>query len=82
VLTLPAEGQIVSVTASGALTLHGVTRSVQIALQAQRRGGIVAVSGSTNIVFADYGFQGPTSAIVVSVENHGIMEFHLLFTHA
>jgi polyisoprenoid-binding protein YceI len=82
VLTLPAEGQIVSVTTSGALTLHGVTRSVQIALQAQRRGGIVAVSGSTSIVFADYGFQGPTSLIVVSVEDHGIMELHLLFTHA
>ncbi len=82
VLTLPAEGQIVSATATGTLTLHGVTKPIQIALQAQRRGGIVAVSGSTNIVFADYGFQGPTSAIVVSVENHGIMEFHLIFTHA
>jgi polyisoprenoid-binding protein YceI len=82
VLTLPAEGQIVSVTADGTLTLHGVTKPVQIALQAQRQGGIVAVSGSTNIVFADYGFEGPTSLIVVSVEDHGIMEMHLLFTHA
>jgi hypothetical protein len=42
----------------------------------------VAVSGSVNIVFADYGFQGPTSLLVVSVEDHGIMELHLLFTHA
>ena len=82
VLTLPAEGQIVSVTTSGTLTLHGVTKPIQIALQAQRRGGIVAVSGSTSIVFADYGFQGPTSLIVVSVEDHGIMELHLLFTHS
>jgi polyisoprenoid-binding protein YceI len=82
VLTLPAEGKIVSVTANGTLTLHGVTKPVQIALEAQRQGGIVAVSGSTNIVFADYGFQGPTSLVVVSVEDHGIMEMHLLFTHA
>ena len=82
VLTLPAEGKIVSVTASGTLTLHGVTKPVQIALEAQRQGGIVAVSGSTNLVFADYGFQGPTSLVVVSVEDHGIMEMHLLFTHA
>ena len=71
-----------SVTTSGTLTLHGVTKPIQIALQAQRRGGIVAVSGSTSIVFADYGFQGPTSLIVVSVEDHGIMELHLLFTHS
>ncbi len=82
VLTLPAEGKIVSVTATGTLTLHGVTKPIQIALEAQRQGGIVAVSGSTNIVFADYGFQGPTSLVVVSVEDHGIMEMHLLFTHA
>ena len=82
VLTLPAEGKIVSVTANGTLTLHGVTKPIQIALEAQRQGGIVAVSGSTNLVFADYGFQGPTSLVVVSVEDHGIMEMHLLFTHA
>jgi polyisoprenoid-binding protein YceI len=82
VLTLPSEGQIVSVTASGTLTLHGVTKNVQIALQAQRQGGIVGVSGSVSIVFADYGFKGPTSLLVVSVEDHGIMEIHLLFTHA
>lgn len=82
VLTLPAEGKIVSVTANGTLTLHGVTKPIQIGLEAQRQGGIVAVSGSTNIVFADYGFQGPTSLVVVSVEDHGIMEMHLLFTHA
>ena len=82
VLTLPAEGKIVSATANGTLTLHGVTKPIQIGLEAQRQGGIVAVSGSTNIVFADYGFQGPTSLVVVSVEDHGIMEMHLLFTHA
>jgi polyisoprenoid-binding protein YceI len=82
VLTLPSEGQIVGVTAAGTLTLHGVTKPIQIALQAQRQGGIVAVSGSTNVVFADYGFKGPTSLIVVSVEDHGILELHLLFTHA
>jgi polyisoprenoid-binding protein YceI len=82
VLTLPAEGQIASVTASGTLTLHGVTKTIEIGLQAQRLGGIVAVSGSANIVFADYGFQGPTSLLVVSVEDHGIIELHLIFTHA
>jgi polyisoprenoid-binding protein YceI len=79
---LPADGKIVSVTATGALTLHGTTKTVQIALQAQRQGGIIAVAGSVPIVFADFGFQGPNSFSVVSVDDHGIMELHLLFTHA
>jgi hypothetical protein len=46
-----------------------------------REGGIIAVSGSVDIVFADYGFQGPTSLAVVTVEDHGIMDLRLLFTH-
>ncbi len=80
--TLPADGKIVSVTATGALTIHGTTRTVQIPLQAQRQGGIIAVAGSVPIVFGDYGFQGPNSFSVLSVDDHGTMEFHLLFTHA
>ncbi|HEX7495346.1 MAG TPA: YceI family protein [Candidatus Limnocylindrales bacterium] len=80
--TLPADGKIVSVTATGALSLHGTIKTVQITLQAQRRGGIIAVAGSVPIVFADFGIKGPNSFSVVSVDDHGIMELHLLFTHA
>jgi polyisoprenoid-binding protein YceI len=80
--SLPAEGKPVTVNATGALTLHGVTKTVQITLQAERRGGIIAVTGTLPIVFADYGFQGPNAFSVVSVDDHGIMELHLLFTHA
>jgi polyisoprenoid-binding protein YceI len=80
--SLPADGTTVSATASGDLTIHGSTRSVQISLQAQRHGGIIAVAGSVPIVFGDYGFQGPSSFAVVSVNDHGTMELHLLFTHA
>jgi polyisoprenoid-binding protein YceI len=80
--SLPAEGKSVTVNATGALTLHGVTRTVQITLQAERQGGIIAVTGTLPIVFADYGFQGPNAFSVVSVDDHGTMELHLLFTHA
>jgi polyisoprenoid-binding protein YceI len=79
--SLPADGSSVSVTATGNLTIHGVAKNVQISLQAQRQGGIIAVAGSLPIVFGDYGFQGPNSFAVVSVNDHGIMELHLLFTH-
>jgi polyisoprenoid-binding protein YceI len=80
--SLPADGTTVSATANGNLTIHGVTKGVQISIQAQRRGGIIAVAGSLPIVFGDYGFQGPSSFAVVSVNDHGTMELHLLFTHA
>jgi polyisoprenoid-binding protein YceI len=80
--TLPADGTTVSAKATGDLTLHGVTKSVTMALQATRQGGIIAVAGSLPIVFADYSIQKPTSFSVLSVDDHGIMELHLLFTHA
>jgi polyisoprenoid-binding protein YceI len=79
--SLPADGTTVHVSASGDLTVHGVTRSVQIPIQARRQGGIIAVAGSIPIVFGDYGFQGPSSFAVVSVNDHGVMELHVLFTH-
>jgi polyisoprenoid-binding protein YceI len=79
--TLPADGKTVSVTATGSLTIHGTSRTVQISLQAQRQGGIIAVAGSLPIVFADYGFSGPNAFNVVSVDDHGLMELHVLFTH-
>ena len=66
---------------AGNLTIHGTTRSVQISIGAQRQGGVIAVAGSVPIVFGDYGFQGPSSFAVISVNDHGILELHLLFTH-
>jgi polyisoprenoid-binding protein YceI len=79
---VPADCAVISATATGDLTLHGVTKSVQVALQAVRSGAVVTVTGSTNIVFADFGFQGPSSFAVLSVEDHGVMEFQLHFRHA
>jgi polyisoprenoid-binding protein YceI len=79
--SLPLDGTAVSATATGNLTIHGVTRSVQVPIQAERQGGIIAVSGSIPIVFGDYDFAGPSSFVVVSVNDHGTMELHLLFTH-
>lgn len=79
---LPAENTIVHAAATGALTIHGVTKTVTIDLAIQRQGGIVAVAGSLPIVFADWSIQKPTSFSILSIDDHGIMEFHLLFTHA
>jgi polyisoprenoid-binding protein YceI len=79
---LPADGTSASASATGTLTLHGVTKTVTVALQAVRQGGIIAVTGSLPIVFSDYSIQKPNSFSVLSVDDHGTMELHLLFTHA
>ncbi len=55
----PAEGATVEATATGDLTLHGVTKSVEIPLQARLEGGVVTVAGSLPIAFADYAIAKP-----------------------
>jgi polyisoprenoid-binding protein YceI len=77
-----ASGDAFAVSAVGDLTLHGVTRSVTIDLQAQLVGDTIAVVGSTPIVFADYGIAQPRAMVVLSVDDHGLMEFQLLFERA
>jgi polyisoprenoid-binding protein YceI len=71
-----------SVTAKGKLTLHGVTRDVQIPLKAKWSGSVIQIAGSTEIVFADYGIQKPTSFVVLSIADHGTLELQLFFTRA
>ena len=76
---VPAEGETISVTAVGDLTLHGVTRQVEIPLEGQLTDGLVVVIASIEIVFADYDIEKPRAGIVISVEDRGIMEFQLVF---
>ena len=87
VLTLPIElgdaaasGEPVAVTAIGDLTIHGTTKAVEIPLEAQLVDGVVVVVGSLDIVFADYGVSVPDAPIVVSAEDHGVIELQLFFT--
>lgn len=78
--TEPADGQVVEVTATGDLTLHGVTKSVQVALQARREGDTIAVAGSLPIAFADFGIQKPQAVVVLSVEDRATVELLMHFT--
>ncbi len=80
--SVPADGQVVDATATGDLTLHGVTKSVQIPLQARIDGGVISVAGSLPIQFADYGIQSPQGMIVLSVEDHGTLELLVHFAKA
>jgi polyisoprenoid-binding protein YceI len=75
----PADGETIEATATGELTLHGVTRTVELPVQATLAGDVVTVIGSIDILFADYDIERPTSFLVLSIEDHGIMEFKLHF---
>jgi polyisoprenoid-binding protein YceI len=83
-IALPADlppGQQIPVTAVGELTLHGVTRPVEIPLQAQWDGTVIDLAGGVTIVMADYGMEPPSNSIV-SVADRGELELQLSFTRA
>ena len=73
-----ASGQALSVTAVGDLTIHGVTKRVEMPLEAQLVDDTVVVVGSMDLTFSDYGVAVPESQVVLSVEDHGILELQLL----
>jgi polyisoprenoid-binding protein YceI len=77
-----AEGATIDVQATGELTIHGVTQTVTIPLQAQLVDDTIVVVGSLDIVFADYGVEVPTAPIVVSADDHGQLELQLFFTRS
>jgi polyisoprenoid-binding protein YceI len=77
---LPAEGETVSATAVGDLTLHGVTTRVSIPIQAKLSNEVVMVVGSLPIAFADYSITPPQSMLVLSVADGGTMGLQLHFT--
>jgi polyisoprenoid-binding protein YceI len=73
-----APGQPVALTAEGDLTLHGVTRPVQLVLQAQRDGETLVVAGGSEIILADYGIEPPRTSFV-NVDDVGEFEVQLRF---
>ncbi len=75
----PTAGATVKLSATGDLTLHGVTKSVTIPLEARWDGAEIQVVGSLPVVFSDYGIRAPTSSLVASVDDHGELEFQLFF---
>ena len=75
-----ATGEVVTVTATGTLTVNGVTQEVTVPLSAQLTGDVVTVTGSFDITFADYGVSAPSAPIVISVADTGTVELQLYLT--
>jgi polyisoprenoid-binding protein YceI len=87
-LTKPVEipaaaltGTASNITLTGDLTLHGVTKSVDIPAQAQLVGGTIQVAGSISFPLSDYSIVAPNiGGIIVSIADNGALEFLVNFT--
>ena len=74
-----AAGEAVTVDAVGDLTVKGVTNQVTFAISARvRDDGFGVITGTTEIVWEDFGVTPPSAPIVVSVADEGTVEFQLV----
>lgn len=71
----------VTATATGDLTVHGVTKQVTFELEARWNGSTIDVAGSTPVVFADFDITAPETP-AVSVDSEGSIELQLTFVPA
>ncbi len=76
---LPASGAVRTYTATGLLSLHGQSHTVTFPLQAERTGTAIKVAGQINVPFAEWGISNPSFAGFVTTQNHGLLEFLLVF---
>ncbi len=83
-IALPAAaagGQAINVSATGALTIHGVTKTVTIPIDARVSGSQIELVGSIAFPFSDFGMTPPSIGSFVSVQPNATMEFQLNLVH-
>ena len=73
-----ANGQSVHVSASGDLTIHGVTKSVTIPIDTRLTGPKIELVGSITFPFGQFGMTPPSIGGFVTVQSNATMEFQLL----
>jgi polyisoprenoid-binding protein YceI len=79
-VTLPANavsGVAIDVSLSGALTIHGTTRTETIPVEARISGSEIDVVGSITFPWSDFNMQTPNVAGFVTVAGTATMEFDL-----
>jgi len=70
-------GQVVNVSATGQLTIHGVTKTVTIPIQARLSGSQVELAGSITFPFSEFGMTPPSIGGFVTVQDNATMEFDI-----
>ena len=75
-------GAATTVQATGELTVHGVTTTVTLPLEAQLVDDTIVVVGSLDVDLSTYGIAAPSAPIVVSVSDQATIELQLFFTQS
>ncbi len=79
----PVVDDTYTATATGDLTINGVTNSVEVAIQAVLDiSGVLVVTGTFDVQLPDYDVEAPSATIVLSVSETATVEFQLLLSHA
>lgn len=68
--------------AAGTLELHGARAPVTVTVRGQRTPRGVELVGSVPIEFRDFRIEPPSVAGLVTVRDHGMLEFHLVLAPA
>ena len=79
-IDLPAgatSGQVANVSATGQLTIHGVTKTVTIPIQARLSGSQIELAGSITFPFSEFGMTPPSIGGFVTVQDNATMEFDI-----
>ena len=78
----PVEGEEVRGQGKGRLTVHGVTREVELDLRGRWSGSTIQVVGQLPVRMSDYQIEAPRFGPVVSIEDSAAVDFSLVFERA
>jgi polyisoprenoid-binding protein YceI len=78
----PVQGQEVRGQGKGRLTVHGVTREVDLDLTGRWSGSTIQVVGQLPVKMTDYQIEPPRFGPVVSIEDRLAVDFNLVFERA
>jgi polyisoprenoid-binding protein YceI len=78
----PVEGQQVRGEGTGRLTVHGVTREVDLSVQGRWSGETIQVVGQLPVKMTDFEIEPPRFGPVVSIEDSLNVDFNLVFERA
>lgn len=79
--SVPPDGEEITATAEGELTLRGTTRPVTLELTALRSGDTISVLTTYDVVFDDWGIPDPSFG-PAQVEANALLEIKLVFERA
>jgi polyisoprenoid-binding protein YceI len=78
----PAEGEEVRGLGTGRLTVHGVTRDVDLDLRGRWTGETIQVAGQLPVKMSDFQIEPPRFGPVVSIEDAMAVDLNLVFERA